>query len=113
MSSDRRCYARNNLQSLIGASFSPVGKTESYFGLINDISREGLGIASAVPFPPGTLLDIFPCEDKKNHFVGEVRWCIPDEWDIEVYHLGIKALASRPDGGEPRWTFGEPPYRWK
>lgn len=113
MSSDRRCHRRNNPQSLIGASISPVGKKENYFGLINDISREGLGITSAVPFPPGTLLDIFPGEDKKNHFVGEVRWCIPDEWDMEVYQLGIKALTGRPDDGEAIWVSGALPDRWE
>lgn len=61
-----------------------------HLGIVDDICDEGMGISVESYFAPGTMLEITLVEDEQeSYFIGEVKWCQPDEWLEGSYHLGI------------------------
>lgn len=73
-----------------GVTFNVQGETQRYFGILNDVSENGMGISLEHYFEAGTILEIILEEDEQEtYFIGEVKWCGPDEWLEGSYHLGV------------------------
>lgn len=93
---ERRKHRRSKIGTAIGVTFTLPEKSDEIMGMVNDISPNGLGVATAVDIPSETLLDITMGEGRANnlleaeHFIGEVRWCRPDPLLKESYNLGIR-----------------------
>ena len=97
---EKRKHVRKYLKTMVGVMFSPTGMGEKYLGLVDNVSSDGVGITSDVRVTPGTLLEIMlnKVEEegsrvgRERSFFGEVRWCSPGDWDIGVYHFGVKMI---------------------
>lgn len=93
---ERRKHRRSKIETAIGVTFTLPEKSDEVMGMVNDISPNGLGVATSIGIPSETLLDITIGEGgEKNlleadHFIGEVRWCQPDPLLKESYNLGIR-----------------------
>lgn len=73
-----------------GVTFFVQGEEQRHLGIVNDICPDGMGISVEVRFSPGILLEIIlEEEEQETYLLGEVKWCEPDAWLDDSYHLGV------------------------
>lgn len=87
---EKRRQPRKTPPVMMGLTFALRGRRDRYVGVINDISKNGIGISTNAGFTPGTLLELF-LEESNTYMVGEVRWCAPDDFLTQTYHIGVMA----------------------
>ena len=87
---ERRAQVRKVPMAGQGVTFFVQGEMLRHIALVNDISDGGIGVSVDRFFAPGTMLEITLEEDEQEtYFIGEVRWCRPDEWLEGTYHMGV------------------------
>jgi len=73
-----------------GVSFFIQGESERLFGIVDDVRGEEMGLTVEGYFAPGVMLEVTLEEDEQEtYFIGEVKWCEPDEWLEGTYHMGV------------------------
>ena len=87
---ERRKQARKELPPGQGLTFFVQGEPQRYLGIVDDVCDEGMGISVEGSFSVGTMLELILEEDEQEtYFIGEIKWCEPDEWLPGSYHLGV------------------------
>ncbi len=89
---DRRLELRKAPETLLTLTLSARDSGQEYYGIVNDLSDGGFGVAVPTRLERGTLVEIF-MDNTRGSVFGEVCWCTTDQWLEDCYLLGIKALS--------------------